>query len=330
MPTKPTYESAIDFGSMFDEDWQRAQSRYQSGLNAGYDPATAETLYLKPIQAKWKIIQSNPDEFQSKDKLDKISEEFDSATTGSIRNLTAGEDLNDAVAKRFGPLVQRWSIASVKPEMSTEQQYMVRDLSQEINRLKSKRGTYTRELTNMQLDPASRQAKAQAVTDINGQLEDLQAEYQQALRGGTREAEPAPVQSPFQRPVAFAPPPETAPMPNLYGTGSPDIQMPAPAPFVERVAAMTPPPEPAGAVRRPITFISGRPDLSNVSREEADAAWAARFNRPQRPTPVDREEVESPAEKSYDSAAQVKADFKAGNISRQKAVQILKDKFGLE
>lgn len=325
MPTKPTYESGVDFGSLFDADWQKAQARYQQGLNAGYDPATAETLYIKPIQAKWKIIQLNPDEFQSEDKLNKINEEFDSATAGSIKSMTAGESIDDAVSRRFAPVVQRWSVAAVKPTMTFEQQETVKNLGSDINRLKAKRGTYTRELTNALLDKDSRAAKMAAVNDINSQLEDLTAQYQQALRGGTQEvpqvqAAPQPAPSGFSALRQSVP--DVAAMPNLYGTGSPDIQMPQPPSFGDRLVQMNQSAQPEAAPGpRPITFISGRPDLSNVTREEADAAWAARFNRPQRPTPPDREEVESPAAKAnqgierFDSEKTAREQgYKAGDI----------------
>lgn len=330
MPVKATYPSQIDFGSLYAEDFKKAQARFERGLNAGYDEGTADALYLDPMRKKWAIIQANPGEFQDTAKLDKINSDFEDATASAVKNLQKTdfnqyrtktgdifETAGPSVSARFAPAVASWAVSSVKPEMTFEEQETIKNLGQEINRLKSKRGTYTRELTNAQLDRDSRAAKMTAVNDINGQLQDLQAEYEQALRGPVKApAQPEPVQSPFQTQAGFDRP--TVPE-NIVGyTGD------VPIPTEEQ-------PEPAAPAKpKPVMFISGRPDLSNVSREEADAAWAARFGRNQRPTPVDREEVESPAAKAYDTAAQVRADFKAGNLSRDKAIQILRDQFGLE
>jgi hypothetical protein len=79
-----------DLQSQSAADWLQAQTRFQNGLNLGLSEQDSAALYLAPIQAKWKIINSAPDEFSDGDKLGKINSDFEDAQISAVKALTGG------------------------------------------------------------------------------------------------------------------------------------------------------------------------------------------------------------------------------------------------
>ena len=104
-----------DLAAEFDADWQKAMQRYNTGVNAGYTEADADTLYLAPVREKWKLIQSSPSTFTDKSKLDKINSDFEAAQESAVKNLNRSESTEETVGSRIGPLAQKWSIAASFP-----------------------------------------------------------------------------------------------------------------------------------------------------------------------------------------------------------------------
>lgn len=352
MPLKPTTESAIDYGSLFDEDWQKAQARYanyvrmsytkpeqdfigsigrrvkrmggtQSDVDAAVAEATqqveagkakeADQLYLLPLREKWKIIQSNPAGFQTQSKIDQISSDFDTATESAVKGLDKDEPIELTVSKRFQPLAQRWAVEAAKPALPFEQQETLKEIEREINGIKSKNLTYQSMLIK-EKDPENIAGINSSLNINRARMEDLQKQKESIL---------SPVSESSTKSTSPAMPSQQS---GFTALRQPDNVVGYTGDISDYVAPTeAQPTAPAAPERKPLIFISGRPDLSRygnqpISREEADAAWAARFNRPQRPTPVDREEVESPANRSnVPSVGDIKKGyrFKGGDPSKK-------------
>jgi hypothetical protein len=262
--------AAQDLSTQFDTDWQKAQERYQTGLNSGFSEADAEQLYLAPIRAKWKIIQASPETFQKKGNMAKINSDFEDAGVSAVKNLTRDQPAKPKPGKRpvkgavpedstgktvsdhFMPLMQKWAMEVTAEKGQSKataatQKLQVGDLRSQIKRLETKRGTYTYHLNDAKLDPATKTNYTAAVSSIDSQLADLNGQYQTILSGGTLPAAaPAAseVPTPFgQQNTSFQPPAETQPSPAVPSAAggdsiSPDLaasglRMPAPTPFDE-------------------------------------------------------------------------------------------------
>src|ERR1035437_1008973 len=265
-----------DLSTQFDADWQKAQKRYQEYINVAYTKdetdfiakskdkamakaaieaktaAEADQLYLAPVHAKWKVIQSAPQFFQDKSNLGRINSDFEDATQAASKSAFDRSSDGASPAGDLGPLVQKWAteVTSEKGMAKTSaatQKLQVGDLRSQIKRLETKRGTYTYHLNDAKLDPETAKNYTAAVSRIGSQLADLNGQYQTILSGGTlpAAAPAAPeVPTPFgQQNTSFQPPAETQPspaVPSAAGGGSisPDLaasglRLPAPTPFDE-------------------------------------------------------------------------------------------------
>src|ERR1035437_7315112 len=89
-----------DLSTEFDADWQKAQERYQAGVNGGYSEADAGQLYLAPSRAKWKNIQASPETFQKKGNMAKINSDFEDAGVSAMKNLTRDQPAKPTPGKR--------------------------------------------------------------------------------------------------------------------------------------------------------------------------------------------------------------------------------------
>ena len=341
-----------DLSTQFDSDWQKAQKRYQEYINVAYTKdetdfiakskdkamakaaieaktaAEADQLYLAPVHAKWKVIQSAPQFFQDKSNLGRINSDFEDAAASSSRAAFDRSPDGASPAGDLGPLVQKWAteLTAEKGMAKTSevaQKLQVGDLRSQIKRLETKRGTYTYHLNDAKLDPETAKNYTAAVGNIDSQLADLKGQYQTMLSGGTMPAQPAAAaapqaQTPFGQPnTSFQPPAETQPSPIVPSAAggdniSPDLaasglRMPAPTPFDEFrqqfSAKLDAEMQPKEAAAMPASngkfFISGanaKPDLTNYGggRSEADAAWAA-MSAPRMNLPADTAPVEPTA-----------------------------------
>jgi hypothetical protein len=341
-----------DLSTQFDADWQKAQKRYQEYINVAYTKdetdfiakskdkamakaaieaktaAEADQLYLAPVHAKWKVIQSAPQFFQDKSNLGRINSDFEDATQAASKSAFDRSSDGASPAGDLGPLVQKWAteVTSEKGMAKTSaatQKLQVGDLRSQIKRLETKRGTYTYHLNDAKLDPETAKNYTAAVGNIDSQLADLNGQYKTLLGGGTLPAQPAAVaapqvQTPFGQPnTSFQPPAETQPSPIVPSAAggdniSPDLaasglRMPAPTPFDEfrqqfsakldaELQAQAAPATPASNGKFFISGANGKPDLTNYGggRTEADAAWAAR-TAPRISPPADIAPVEPTA-----------------------------------
>lgn len=272
MPTSAKVPSAIDFAGLENEDRQKAQARYQQGLTSGYDEETAAALYLMPIDAKWKIIKSNPTEFQDQSKLNKINDDFEGATASAVRNLDRNTPAAQAILSRVAPVASSWSSVGVKPALPADKIAELNMLQSEINRLESAKTDYGKQ-ARMNSDEAKRKTATEALYLTSGLLEEAKSKMLQMLGRGEQPAPSAALTAPAAVPRMAIGTQEA-----LFGTpaGS-GIQLPQQEPFVAPADRPEPINAAAALSRTPLMFFAGRPDLSTVTREEADAAWAARF-----------------------------------------------------
>jgi hypothetical protein len=266
-----------DLSTQSAADWLQAQTRFQNGLNLGLSEADSAALYLAPIQAKWKIISSAPDEFSDSDKLGKINSDFESAQTSAVKALLGGSlpiSLNTTEGK--------WATMPKSPSVLEQ----IRDL-----RLQKLLHPNVKPSVSQQAELAA--AKSNYIDKLkNGTDEEKlaartlldQISQSMELGGGTETATDSTDNQPAS---ALNPtPPIQSPQP-VSGNGTDtlsapvgELTMPAPAPFYDWLAEKTAESQPAVAALKPtgkffISGTNGKPDLTNYTdRAEADAAWA--------------------------------------------------------
>lgn len=324
-----TVPSQINFGPLQNQDLQQAQIRYQNYLNQSYtkeqqdfinavknraksmrlsqpeiDAAVsqatqqvednkakeAEAIYLKPLQSKWDIINSNPTEFQDKSKLDKINSDFETATAQSVKALDKTTSAADVLGPRINPLISQWSAVGVKPSLTAAQQLQLRRLQSDIGKEETQQNRYETAATFFGINgEADKMKAAQDAADKQAQKIAGMKSAADALMLGT----PKPAGQRLDSVTESGTTAPTIPSPdNIVGYTTPDATVPGgflglrQPPFVvgngtEGIPAPQPSPEPAAAAltKKPLIFISGRPDLSRygdnpITRAEADAAWS--------------------------------------------------------
>jgi len=243
-----------DLTSQSDADWQLAQKRYNDALNAGYDEKTAASLYLAPVDAKWKIIQSNPDAFDNADSLNAINSDFNDAQSSAVKAVSAGAD----------PI----SLSAVENKYATRQK--AESAAQQLADLR---------LAKMQNPPEPKSLKQKAdiaiavtqyknLVENGGSPEDIAAAAAQLeqVSGTAPEAASS---------TASAPPMDATSALNPGSGAFGGITMPPPMPFADKLNQIV---AQAGAhaadalTKKPVIYITGGKN-NTVDRAGADAAW---------------------------------------------------------
>jgi len=272
--------AAIDLNALSALDWKQAQTRFQSGLEAGYDEPTAASLYLAPIKAKWDIIGSAPDEFQDPDKLDKINTDFEQAQKSAVDALTGGQ-----LPISIKTTESEWA---TKPKAPTTLELIRQKRLDRLNNpvpptpesLKTELSA-AKDFYKNTLNPATGATDADKlsakayVDEVEKQVRELKSapaasgtQPQNAAMALLGSVLPSSNPAPAIAPTTATTPDLSAPVPS----------MPAPAPFYDWLAEKTAETAPAAdaLTKKPLIYIEGSP-LSNVTRAQADAAWGKKF-----------------------------------------------------
>ena len=104
LPTK-------DESGQFQQEWDLAQSRYRAGINAGYEAADADQMYLAPVRNKWEVLKTIPVDHQAA-----AAKELDDAHLSFLKGIQAGYKAPDAENLYLKPVEQKWAVAATIPE----------------------------------------------------------------------------------------------------------------------------------------------------------------------------------------------------------------------
>lgn len=111
MPDAPTTTPPPDQSQQFNSEWDQAQARYRAGVNAGYDPADADQMYLAPVRDKWDILKDVPATMRPQ-----ASKELDDAHLGFLKGIQSGYKAADAENIYLKPAQQKWVASSEIPQ----------------------------------------------------------------------------------------------------------------------------------------------------------------------------------------------------------------------
>lgn len=254
--------ATFDLNSQSTIDWQKAQERYQKALGVGYDPQTAASLYLAPIDAKWKIISAAPDEFQDPQKFGQINSDFENAQSSAVQALTGGSSPISIAANQ-----SKW-MTRVKPESALEQLRQLR-LDKMLNPTAKMTARQQADLSVAKKNYIDAVGTGDATT-IQSAADALDRVSQSALPGLT--AQPVAQESTIS--ATTQPSPSAALTPTNPDELSPyfaSIGFHGPTGPVE-----TPSPAEALTTRKPVIYITGGKG-NTVDKAGADAAWQAQF-----------------------------------------------------
>jgi hypothetical protein len=99
--------TAPDVDAGFQNDWNLANQRYLAGVDSGYSPEEADTLFLSPVRTKWDILKNVPSALQSK-----AANELGNAQVSYIQNVNAGYSPQDASNRVLAPIEEKWQASS--------------------------------------------------------------------------------------------------------------------------------------------------------------------------------------------------------------------------
>ena len=137
LPVDPaTAKFDQDLAKSFQDDWDRAQQRFASGVKAGYTEQDASSMFLDPVKQRWTLAAANLAKERSDLTGDSIGQENRSAITKLLdegqqaedrfhAGITAGYTPQDSAAMNLAPFQQKWTAhaslpAPTKPHRLTQ------------------------------------------------------------------------------------------------------------------------------------------------------------------------------------------------------------------
>lgn len=128
----------MDEPSQYLAEWDKAQQRYQAGINAGYSDADAQQMYLAPVQAKWSVMEKIPDSMKPQ-----AANELDAAHLSFLNGIQAGYKPQQSADLYLLPKLDKWRGVS---QFAHESDPLLREKDAALRELQD--GIYSQEVIN--------------------------------------------------------------------------------------------------------------------------------------------------------------------------------------
>lgn len=323
---------APSLSDQFESEWNAAQSKAQQAVSDGYSQEDASQMYLQPVRAKWRILQSSPSLLNNPKLRGKFDEEFDASTAQFQKNLQSyNKDGGGwAFEQSLQPTLQKWGTESQMPGVSSK--------IPEAARLRYQSAVHERDilLNKSTLSDAQQKELEQSQATIAQFENGLLTVGAAAGQSTSTPTAPTPTPSIGNAPAPITPGAPTKQPVDYYSilagqsTGvQPTLSATAGVNPTFRFSESNQPSAPIASTadpnqRKPLIYIAGSPENSNATLEEANARWA------QDNPGSGLQPTTSNTASEYRTANDVKAAFKSGQLDKKTAIRILQEQFGLQ
>ena len=308
-----TSSYADDVRQQFNDDWQQATDLYQKGVDGGYSESDADQIYLQPIRDKWKIIQSTPSLMQDKDALDKMHTEYGDALNGFYKNINSKDayPVEEAFGRFVRPVQSKYASGIRLPKSprvpATDAGLISRLPKQVINEVEQTQGIPQANIGTAEAPkyhPYSVKVTAQDANDLrNKVLFNIKSGMDSA--SASRKA-----------------------IEDVFGTSpslEPNIVTNAPGtPEIKHKFWFDTPAVPPTLGTNYFKVKSGQ-----LEGDESGDTGVVGEDLANKPVKFQASEAGGSSAK-FNNAAEVKAAYRAGQIDKKSAMQILQDQFGMQ